>query len=88
MATKCKAIVVTVKGEIAKVLEQAKKEAAKKDVTITGDVKSGKIKHKKNYVYGSYSVSGQKIKVEMVDDTMWINCKDIEENVKKWFKGK
>ena len=88
MATKCPATVVTVKGEIAKVLEQAKKEAAKKDIMITGNVKSGKIKHKKNYVYGSYSVSGQKIRVDMVDDTMWINCKDIAEAVKKWFKGK
>ena len=59
-----KPVTVKVKGAIKDVLAQAKKEAAKKDVIVDGDEKKGKVRHKKNYIYGTYDVSGQSITVK------------------------
>ncbi|MFT7058057.1 MAG: hypothetical protein ACJASV_000557 [Pseudorhodobacter sp.] len=84
---KCAAINITLKGSPKTVLEEVKK-AAKSDAEITGDENSGKIKVKKVDVTGTYSVKGQKLTINMVDNTMWVDCKTINEKLSAYFKGK
>jgi len=88
MANKCKPVIVKIKGDMEKVLAAATKEAAKNDIVISGDVNSGKIKHKKVDIWGTYTVKDDKIKIEITEDTFFASCEEIEKGAEAWFKGK
>ena len=86
--TKCKTVTVTVKGDVAKVLNQVKKEAKGNDIEISGNEKSGTLRHKSVDVKGTYTVNGNKIDISMMEDSMWVSCERIENGIRDWFKGK
>lgn len=88
VADKCPSVDVTLKGEPAKVLDEVKKLGAKNGVDIVGDASKGTIKHKTIAVSGTYTVSGQKVTIAMVDDTWLIDCKKLNAMVADFFKGK
>lgn len=88
MADKCPAVSITLKGEPAKVLEEVKKIGAKGGVEISGDAAKGTIKHKTISVSGTYTISGQKLTIAMVDDTFLIDCKKLNEKILEFFDGK
>lgn len=88
MADKCPAVSVTLKGEPAAVLEEVKKLGAKNNVDISGDATKGTIKHRKIGVSGTYTVSGKKLTIAMVDDTFLIDCTKLNSMILEWFDGK
>lgn len=90
MADKCPAMKVTVKGEPKKVFEQVKKVASKNGVVITGDATKGKMSYEKflaGKVYGTYTVKGQDVHIQMYDDIKLADCKKINKMVGDFFKG-
>ena len=87
MSDRCK-FSVKIKGGIADVLKEVKKEAARHDVEVRGDTKKGSLRHKKVDIKGTYVVEAKKVALDIVEDTMWADCKKIESSVKKWFKNK
>jgi hypothetical protein len=90
MANKCATVVVTIKGDLQEVLDDVKKEAAKHDLEIKGDTKSGTIKHKKVDVKGTYTIDEKtkKISINMSEDTIFTSCDKIEAGLRDFFKGK
>lgn len=88
MANKCATVVVTVKGDIQKVLDEVKQAAAKKNLEIKGDTKKGTIQHKQVDVKGTYSVDGQKISIDITEDSWVVSCAEIEAGLRDFFKGK
>lgn len=88
MAEKCPSVSVTLKGEPATVLDEVKKLGAKNNVIISGDATKGTIKHKSIGVSGTYSISGKKVTIAMVDDTFLIDCRKLNEMVLAFFDGK
>ena len=93
MADKCPAFSVTIKGEPATVLEEAKKAKLPSGLKleINGDASKGSLKINKSMlgtlVYGDYVVKDKKITFNLVDDTALADCKTIEQSVKDAFKG-
>jgi len=90
MANKCNTVVVTIKGDIEKVLADVKKEAAGHGLEIKGDAKSGTIKHKSVDVKGTYSYDEKtkKISIDMTEDTILTSCSKIEAGLRDFFKNK
>ena len=85
---KCPTFEVTVKGDVAKIVEDVKKEAAKKDIEVKGDAKAGTLRHKTVDIRGTYAVSGQKIRFDITEDTWMADCAKIKNGITEWFKGK
>jgi len=77
---------VTVKGAIADVLEQVKKEAAKNDVKFTGDTSGGGFSGEG--IAGTYSVKGQEITINVTKSPAWVPDFVVKQKIVDWFKGK
>ena len=79
--------VITIKGDMKKVLEEVTKELKKKGVIIKGDEKKGTITHKD--FKGSYVTDGKKkITITITDSPWYASCGAIDEKLKEFFKGK
>ena len=63
--SKCGTVSVTIKGDVAKVLDDVKKLAAGNDMDVKGDLKSGTIQHRKVDVRGTYTITDKTVKITM-----------------------
>ena len=84
-----------IKDKVTKVLAEVKKTAAKKNITVSGDLKSGDIDGRKEWkIWGTYSIEMDEkkneaaVEVAMEEDHWAVSCDYVNDLIKEWFKGK